>query len=204
MKKKNKIIIFDLDGVLINSLPNMKKALKLTSKKLYLKLSFKKYKKFLGLPFEKILENMKIENDYKKIKRYYELYSLKYINQIKIKKNFLKELRVLKKNYYLAIFTSKSKKRTKKIINKYKIFDDCVTIDDVKKGKPMPEGLLKIIKKFNIKKKNAVYIGDSIYDYQCAKRANILYLHAKWGYERSNKTKNLIKISNFIKIKKFL
>ena len=182
----------------------MKKALKLTSKKLYLKLSFKKYKKFLGLPFEKILENMKIENDYKKIKRYYELYSLKYINQIKIKKNFLKELRVLKKNYYLAIFTSKSKKRTKKIINKYKIFDDCVTIDDVKKGKPMPEGLLKIIKKFNIKKKNAVYIGDSIYDYQCAKRANILYLHAKWGYERSNKTKNLIKISNFIKIKKFL
>ena len=40
---KKKLIIFDLDGVLINSLPNMKKALKLTSKKLYLKLSFKKY-----------------------------------------------------------------------------------------------------------------------------------------------------------------
>ena len=204
MKKKNKIIIFDLDGVLINSLPNMKKALKLTSNRLYLKLSFSKYKKFLGLPFEKILENMKIKKDFKKIKKYYEFYSLKYINQIKINKNFLKELRVLKKNYFLAIYTSKSKKRTKKIINKYKLFDDCVTIDDVKKGKPMPEGLLKIIKKFNIEKKNAVYIGDSIYDYQCAKRASILYLHADWGYERSNKTKNLINISNLTKIKNFL
>lgn len=204
MKKKNKIIIFDLDGVLINSLPNMRKALKLTSKKINLKLPFNKYKKFLGLPFEKILENMKIKNDYKKIKKFYEFYSLKYINQIKIKKNFLKELKILKKDYFLAIFTSKSKKRTNKIINKYKIFDECVTIDDVKRGKPMPEGLLKIIKKFDIQKKNAVYIGDSIYDYQCAKKANILYLHAKWGYERSNKTKKLINISNFIKIKKFL
>ncbi len=182
----------------------MKKALKLTSNRLNLKLSFSKYKKFLGLPFEKILENMRIKKDYKKIKRYYEFYSLKYINQIKINKNFLKELRVLKKNYFLAIYTSKGKKRTKKIINKYKLFDDCVTIDDVKKGKPMPEGLLKIIKKFNIEKKNAVYIGDSIYDYQCAKRASILYLHAEWGYERSNKTKNLINISNLTKIKNFL
>ena len=152
----------------------------LTSKKLDLQLSFKKYKKFLGLPFEKILENMKI------------------------KKTFLKELGILKKDFFLAIYTSKSKKRTNKIISKYKIFDDCITIDDVKKGKPMPEGLLKIIKKFNIKKKDAIYVGDSIYDYQCARKANIKYLHAKWGYERSEKTEKLINILSFNEIKKFL
>ncbi len=204
MKKKNKIIIFDLDGVLIDSLPNMKKALRFTSRDLCLELPFKQYKKFLGLPFEKILEKMKVKNDYKKIKGFYEAYSLKYINEIKIKKSFLKELNILKKDYLLAIFTSKSKKRTNKIISKYKIFDDCVTIDDVKRGKPMPEGLLKIIKKFNIQKKNAVYVGDSIYDFQCAKKAKILYLHAKWGYERSNKIKKLTNISNLIQIKKFL
>ena len=204
MKKKNKIIIFDLDGVLVNSMPNMRKALNLTSKKVNIKLSFKKYKKFLGLPFEKILQKMKIKNNYKEIKKYYEFYSLKYIDKIRIKKIFLKELKMLKKEYFLAIFTSKSKKRTKKIISKYKIFDDCLTIDDVKKGKPMPEGLLKILKKFKINKKKAVFIGDSIYDYECAKKANILYLHAKWGYERSNKTKKFININNFTKIRKFL
>ena len=38
-----------------------------------------------------------------------------------------------------------------------------MTVDDVKKGKPMPEGLLKILKKFKIDKKNAVYIGISSY-----------------------------------------
>ena len=114
MKKKNKIIIFDLDGVLINSLPNMRKALNLTSNKVNMKLSFKKYKKFLGLPFEKILKKMKIKKNYKEIKKYYEYYSLKYIDKIKIKKIFLKELKMLKKDYFLAIFTSKSKKKNKK------------------------------------------------------------------------------------------
>ena len=40
---------------------------------------------------------MKVKNDYKKIKGFYEAYSLKYINEIKIKKSFLKELKILKK-----------------------------------------------------------------------------------------------------------
>lgn len=203
MKKKDKIIIFDLDGVLINSLSNMRKALNYTSKKINLKLSFTKYKKFIGLPFEKILKNMNVKNDYIKIKKYYEFYSLKYISEIKIKKSILKELKELKKNHFLAIFTSKSKIRAKKILNKYKIFDECQTIDDVKKGKPNPEGLLKIIKKFNIKRKNAVFIGDSIYDYKCARNANILYLHANWGYDKSFKTKKFINISNLSKIKNY-
>ena len=102
---------------------------------------------------------MKIKNNHKEIKKYYEFYSLKYIDKIKIKRAFLKELRMLTKEYFLAIFTSKSKKRTKKIISRYKIFDYCLTIDDVKKGKPMPEGLLKILKKFNINKKSSIHWG---------------------------------------------
>ena len=51
-----KLIIFDLDGVLINSLNNMKYALKNTNKKLGLKLEFNKYRKYIGLPFLKYLK----------------------------------------------------------------------------------------------------------------------------------------------------
>ena len=63
-----KLLILDLDGVLVNSKPNMRKALELTSKKLDIHLSFKRYEKYLGLPFEKIMSNMNIKKEIKKIK----------------------------------------------------------------------------------------------------------------------------------------
>ena len=57
---KNKLIIFDLDGVLIDSIENMRISLNQTAKSLNLNLNFKEYKKFLGLPFEKIMNKMGI------------------------------------------------------------------------------------------------------------------------------------------------
>ena len=66
--KKTKIIIFDLDGVLIDSLKNMKFALNKTSIKLSLELNFEIYRKYLGLPL-KIMKKMKIKKGVKIIKK---------------------------------------------------------------------------------------------------------------------------------------
>ena len=62
IKKKN-LIIFDLDGVLINSIHNMKFALNETNKKLGLKIKFSDYRKYIGLPFDKIMKNLKIKGN---------------------------------------------------------------------------------------------------------------------------------------------
>lgn len=202
---KSNLIIFDLDGVLINSKNNMKYALNFTANKLKVKLNFKEYYKYLGLPFEKIIEKIGIKKNIKKIKKIYEEASIKKIKDIKINKKDLIVLKKLKKNSYLTVFTSKSRKRTKLILNKYKIFDYIVSADDVNFGKPNPEGVLKILKKFKIKKKSTFYIGDSLFDYLAAKKANVNYLHAKWGYEKKiGKKKNVKKISNFNQINKYL
>ena len=69
MEKKKNLIIFDLDGVLIDSIENMKLALKMTSLSVNIKLDFKLYKKYLGLPFEIIMSKMGIKKDVKKIKK---------------------------------------------------------------------------------------------------------------------------------------
>ena len=79
LKFKRKLIIFDLDGVLINSLPNMKYALKNTANHIKQKISFKKYKKYIGLPFEKILKELNVKGNYNRIKHLYSVYSLKRI-----------------------------------------------------------------------------------------------------------------------------
>ena len=74
---KNKLIIFDLDGVLINSINNMKYALLSTEKKMNIKLNFNDYKKYLGLPFDDIMGKMKIKVDANQIKKNYEHFSKK-------------------------------------------------------------------------------------------------------------------------------
>ena len=72
MKKINKLtniklIIFDLDGVLIDSKKNMKFAWNQVKKVHSINSSFKDYLKFIGLPFNNILKNLSIKNNHKSI-----------------------------------------------------------------------------------------------------------------------------------------
>ena len=204
MNEDKKLIIFDLDGVLIDSLPNMRIALKKTASTLNIKLNFNLYKKFLGLPFEKIMNKMGIKKNIKVIKSNYSYYSIKNIKKIRINKKNIKELNYLKKNYYLSVFTSKDRLRTEAILKKYKLFNFIITSDDIENGKPYTKGIFKILKKNNVSKKNCIYVGDSIYDYLAAKKAGVNYLHANWGYEKNLKNvHNLKKISNFLEIPKY-
>ena len=203
---KRKLIIFDLDGVLINSLPNMKYSMQRTNKELKIKIDFNEYKKYLGLPFEKIMKKMGVKKNVIEIKKTYSYFSKKKIKEPKINKKTIKDLKILNINYDFAIFTSKDKKRTTKILNKYNFLKIIITADDVVEGKPSPEGIYKILKKARIKdKKNCIYVGDSIYDYQSSKKANIDYLHASWGYDKNlNKIEKIKKITNLLQIKNFI
>ena len=52
---KKKLLIFDLDGVLINSQKNMQTAWNKLNQKFELNISFINYFDLIGIPFEKIL-----------------------------------------------------------------------------------------------------------------------------------------------------
>ena len=63
-KKKflnKKVVIFDLDGVLIDSLENMKSSWNLTNEKYNLNISFNRYYDFIGKPFKEILKSLGVE-----------------------------------------------------------------------------------------------------------------------------------------------
>lgn len=201
-----KLVIFDLDGVLVNSISNMKFAWNSACKKSNINIPFYKYKKYIGLPFNKILFNLKIEKKrYLTITKNYNFFSTKKIRTLKISKkniNFLKSL--INNGYILGLFTSKNRKRSNLILRKNKkLFKYKIFPTKNLRGKPHPDGLKKILSMGSFKPNEVIYLGDTKYDYLCAKKAKIKYIHANWGYQKIN-IKKLNKINFLYDLKGFL
>ena len=178
IQNKKKIILFDLDGVLIDSISNMKLSWETCCKEFSINNSFDEYRKFIGIPFDDILKKLKITKKKDLIKKKYRVVSNKNLSKIKLYKNTKKTLYFLSNYYTLGIVTSKEKKRTDIILRKLKIlkyFSVIVNPSLKLKGKPYPDQLLHALKKMKIKKKNAVYIGDVKYDQIAAKNAGIKF-----------------------------
>lgn len=182
---KNKLIIFDLDGVLIDSKNNMRSAWNCTKKKYKLNASFNDYFEHVGKPFNSILRSLNILDKKKLIEKEYSKSSIKNFNKIKLYKGVKKVLNLLKRNEKIitAIVTSKNNKRTKKILKLFKLKVDYVQCPQKGlRGKPYPDQILKVIKKFKVHKKNCFYIGDTIFDKASASRSKINFVFAKYGY----------------------
>ena len=169
MKKltKKKLIIFDLDGVLMNSKKNMKTAWNSTNKKYKLNVKFSDYFKHIGKPFSSILKSLDIFSKIKLIEREYSKVSIKNFNKIKLFKNVKKVLNLLRKknNIITAIVTSKDYNRTKKILKFFKLKVDYVQCPQKGlRGKPHPDQIIKVVQKYKISKRNCFYVGDTIFD----------------------------------------
>lgn len=189
------IIAFDLDGVIINSLPNMQKSWEETCKKNKLNIPFLQYKKLIGLPFKEILKNLNIKSKFNIIQNDYKKFSIKNLKLIKCYPDIKKIIKELSKNHKIVIITSKERNRSIKILKLKSInYDLLVTPSDVKKGKPHPESIKKVLERFSLNRKNIIFIGDTIFDYMFAKNSKVDFLFANWGYGSIN-LKNLKKLN---------
>jgi len=77
----------------------------------------------------------------------------------------------------LALFTGRTRRElryTLKAVPEYDLFRRAVTMDDVRKGKPDPEGLRLLLD--GVAPRDAVYLGDNIDDALAAKRARVPFL----------------------------
>ena len=94
-----------------------------------------------------------------------------------------------------AIVTSKNYSRTKKILKLFELKVDYVQCPQKGlRGKPYPDQILRVIKKFKVHKKNCFYVGDTIFDKVSASRSKINFVFAKYGYKIGiKKYKNAIK-----------
>ena len=203
---KKKLIIFDLDGVLINSLSNMEYSWNQVKKKCKVKKNFNDYKKLIGLEFYEILNKLKIEkNIQSKVKKIYSESSINDLNRIELYPDVYRILLKLQKKFKLAILTSKDADRTKKILKKLLPKINFSSIQSPQKNfrsKPFSDLMLKVISENNTDIKDVVYIGDSKYDMQMAKSSNVKFLFASYGYSKSKNfySKKITKFKEIIKL----
>lgn len=191
-----KLCIFDFDGTLFDTLPDVATCFNQTFQKLgYEALNLEFYKKSLGGNIDEILAKILKENNtpenIEEVKSTYEkIYHNNPKENTKIYAGIHETLNKLQeKGYILAINSNRDPMSIKYFLNKYTPnikFIDIQGHVSYNPSKPDPYGANTIIKKANVTKEETIYIGDSHTDIQTAKNANIDCILVTWGYGVGN------------------
>lgn len=171
-------IIFDLDGVLIDSFLAWHKLLNYALKSFNKKtLSKKEFEKFWGQGMEKDIEILLPEITLNDLQKFYENNFIKFSNYVKIfpeAKFVLKKIK--EKNILISIASNSAPKIIDYSIRATKIdgfIDYYVGASNSIKGKPEPDILLKILEHLKLKNEEVIFVGDSPFDIEAGKKANI-------------------------------
>lgn len=174
-----KLLIFDLDGTLIDSYEAIKEALNYATRKFgKIPWSLKEVKKRVGRGLEILIEEA-IGKEYVEegVKLFREKYSKVYKKKTKLMPHVKETLDYLKnKGLILSIASNKPSDFTREILKSFGIENSFSLIlgpFEVKKLKPDPEMINKILEELKVKKEEAIYIGDMILDAETAKNAKV-------------------------------
>jgi phosphoglycolate phosphatase len=176
---KIKLIIFDLDGTLINAYPAIIKSFNYTMRRLhYLTQSPSLIRRAVGWGDENLLKPFVEKKDlaralsiYRRHHRVALLVGSRLFPQVSALLAYLR-----RGGYKLAVASNRPTRFSWILLRHLEIaayFGYVLCADRLKHGKPHPEILKKIIHKFSFKSSQALYIGDMAIDAQAARRAKV-------------------------------
>jgi len=178
------MVIFDFDGVIINS-HNLQRGA--------LKHSYNMFFDDDNIPYEEFFLNSgRRLNDIfrdmgfpEQMVEEYQQFSIDNIDRIKIHDGVVNVIKKLyESNTKCALCTGKDRKRTLQILRLFeleKYFCCVICSDDVENSKPHPESIYKIAEKFN--DSEYCIVGDGINDLLCGKNAemDVITIAVTWG-----------------------
>lgn len=196
------LLLFDLDGVLIDSKDNMKQSWMNVCCYFNIDVPFELYFQQIGKPFENIMEELKLTYLLPEIKEKYFYYTKMHEDLISFYPNVIKILKTLEKNYKIGIVTSKIKSRTNEILSKVDIkFSAIQCPEEGYRGKPESDLLIKTINELQIEASKTVYFGDMIVDKLSAENARTKFIQCGWGYSSTQFCNSCIfKIDDITKV----
>lgn len=184
-----KLVIFDWDGTLMDSVGKIVLSMQAAAKVLNLTpATFEQGKSIIGLSLSKGIEQLfpqsstelqdKIEKEYKY--QYLEVNN----TPTPLFDNALELLTSLKEsNVLLAVATGKARPGLERVLNMTEtehLFDATRSASDCR-SKPDPEMITSLLTEFNIDACDAVMIGDTSFDMEMAKHANVDRIGVSFG-----------------------
>jgi len=178
-------IIFDVDGTLIDTekavLGSLQKVLRTDYDKT---VPLEDLYFILGIPGTDSLPQLGIK-DINRANERWNYFMKDFFHSIEVFSGIKDLLETLKnRDIIQGIVTSKT---NEELINDFMPFGlssyltHTVCADDTVRHKPHPEPLLKFLEISGADPKKSIYIGDTIYDYECARDAGIDFGLALWG-----------------------
>lgn len=170
MKRKIEAIVFDFDGVVVNSEPFYEKAERRLFNEFDIKVPDEDWKYFKGSSeenfYKTISEKYHIDLPIDKlIKRGRDLLLQEFMNGLDYIPGYLDFIRDVGKIYKTGLVTSSPSEVLNWIFKHTKIdnhFECIVSGDDVKKCKPYPEPYLEVARRLHVVPQNMIVIEDSI------------------------------------------
>lgn len=176
-KTKLKAVLFDLDGVLLDSFEAWFSVFNHARKNFKLKeISRDEFTKNVwGGSVSADVKNYYKGKDAKEIEKLYKNLISKYIRKTKLMPDAVKILKTIKnKKIKIGLVTNTFRKPTLETLKFHKIssyFDAVVTSDDVEMAKPYPDAVLKLCGKLNVMPDESILVGDTKNDCKAGKSA---------------------------------
>ena len=198
---KRKLIIFDLDGTLVDTVEDLKVAVNVGLAAFNQPTKDLRFvTKAIGNGVETLIArclDKGFDNPFYKdvLNTFRKYYLTHYDVYTKPYQNVLNTLLILKeRGYILSVCTNKLHEAAVDLINKYfpNIFDYVLGSKPNIPKKPNPEMIEQILDYFNILNKDEVlYIGDTNVDIEVAKNANVPFVLVSYGYRNKKELEEI-------------
>ena len=195
MQPKNKVVLFDLDGTLINSgLSFLKIVNELKEKEGQSSVDFEIVRKYSSRGATLVLKNSFPDASEDKISSLKSEFLSKYekiMTSNIVKYNGVDALleHLAAKKVKWGIVTNKSAIYTMPIVEKlnwHKLTDAIICPEDLNKAKPSPEGIFRGLELLDGDPKQSYYIGDHQRDIETAHNAGVISIACTYGYHETD------------------
>ncbi len=183
------LIIFDLDGTLIDSSEDIAWAVNKTLRQMgFEELSYQAIKERIGWGVKMLLQKVLPEEKQIFLEEARTIFMGYYSNHLLVKTKLypgVKDVLEHFKDKKLAIATNKPLNLTEKILDELDISDCFYKVvggDGVQNKKPAPEAIEIILKGINALPQNTVFVGDSRIDIEAGKKAGVITIGAAYGF----------------------